>query len=1809
MKLNKIMISVCLIIAMIISSLQFPFQRIYASGKNNETEKITDETDSVETESEQGKESSNVIDSGEGQGREEEEVDSTAKEETETEIRSISEEEASTETELESISEIQETAEDKTEEISGEETTEEDKTETKKESKKRVIEHTKDSVEEFICDGDYEIDKSLVDNLKRIDQQLNGDENYQERTGQNEVLGTGLCPSEGNVHSLVLMVDFDDITFAEDFTKEYVEQMMFGEPNAASEKYPKESLNAWYQRSSYGKLSFYGEVVEITLEHTKEYYTYDADTNPDGRKNFWAEIWDNMEQMHLDWSDYDLNGDYYLDSSCVIAAGEAGEWASQWWSQVLWAGDESTFDETYNMGRVALCIESHMNGVSTVIHEFGHCLGLMDLYDTSYSTGDNGGINTTDMMNNDTGDFNALCKMLLGWIDANQIQLIEYGADLQTISLDSYTKTGSCALLLLDDGNTSIFSEYFLVQYMDFYGNDKELQWKIKKEQLRIYHINAYLNESGNSFEYNNNGNTNSKLIEAVDQDAEYVHGKMSNTLMDPGASVWGATLENEYGCGYLEGDEFTPYSAPSTAKYPENNLMDTPNQYSGLYLRNIIINGQNASFDTYYEETVSEDQELVIVPMNDLNGCSANNLKFQVIANSDIWLAKDSEIRGGIRKKGENKAIGDVSIRKYLGGNYSFEIDVDDITLESAIEYEVFLPEGMFITSYGAASKEIIISGIITETNFWNTREILVPLDSQKYVQVLKNEYVLNIRNNFEIVAMRANGDIYICEIDRETGGLLSESLVVKKDGAIETLPKIRSFGQAGHKNYWILVDDVNSSNCSNIYIINSDKELKYTTILNSHNDVRYSGTTLLNNNKLAITYYTLPRYVGYIIDLETFDLHSISDPTILYIMGEYLLEKRLDKYCIKDYEDHILTDLDLDGLNIINVVDTDNGYSIYGNQNDNIVVYQLDSDFYVKNKVIIFKNSEIRNVYQLDTGFLIYWCNDISNDYREYQYSLLDMDNNYFTNTSLKYTYCNNISLNGNEYLVVTNNEGKENEFCYQISEQIDIPKSGDNILDKIIISKDIQLNSDGYVIYDNNKSLFEFVESIKPVNDEIYSIVKINNQQYIKVSGKDNIAEKYCKILMQEVNNEKYTVIFDLQGHGAEFEEYLKYTEISKGNTIKCPRPPEAVNYKFTGWYKDAQCTLLWNFATDTVEENITLYAGWEEEISETEPTTETETASETESQTQPETEPVTETTTEPNTIPESAKKVYTVRFELQGHGTVLDEYSKYVEIPEGSTINAPTAPKAEGYQFTGWYKDEQCFIIWDFETDTIQGNTVLYAGWKPEKEPANPEEPDIPSENIPDGLWISDINDHVYTGQPIIPSVTVYYNKTRLVAGRDYTIRYQNNTKASASISAKPPTVIVKGKGNYSGTRRTFFTIKKVQLDKDENLRAAQIYSAGIKYTPVVITEGSILKAGTDYTLTYLDAVGKVLKKQPVKAGNYQMRVVGKGSCEGEISFEYMVAESDGANSIAHGNATVRSMIYGSKEPDVTLTVDGNILVRDVDYMVSFVNTGKKGTATATLIGIGSYTGTLKKNFKVQPAVIQDKEIHVEEIVAYEKGGVKADVTVLIDDMKPVQGIDYTVSYKNNKKIGTASVTIKGKGNYTGAVTKYFKVEPQSLAAEGMQIFVTDVLSGKKPAITIYDANGKKLSANSDYKATVDKLAHQVTITGGKNGLYNARAPITIPYQELQKGKLITSATLNKKAGIVPENFVYTGKKIELEKNWLIVKAGKTVLKSDEFEILGYVNNTEKGTATVIIRGCKTYGGIKMMNFKIKTKGML
>ena len=474
----------------------------------------------------------------------------------------------------------------------------------------------------------------------------------------------------------------------------------------------------------------------------------------------------------------------------------------------------------------------------------------------------------------------------------------------------------------------------------------------------------------------------------------------------------------------------------------------------------------------------------------------------------------------------------------------------------------------------------------------------------------------------------------------------------------------------------------------------------------------------------------------------------------------------------------------------------------------------------------------------------------------------------------------------------------------------------------------------------------------------------------------------------------------------------------------------------------------------------------------------------------------------------------------------------------------------------------------------------------------QDPANPEE----------GLWIAPIAACTYTGIAVTPSVNVFYNDKKLTAGIDYTLLYQNNIKAATSDAQKAPTVIVKGKGNYAGTKKETFTIDKLTLTK-EHLKIAANYPKNIKYTPIVTNDSNnILKAGRDYTLTYQNSNGEPLKKQPTTEGTYQIQIQGIGSCAGDFKYSYSISESGGATAINKGTAKIDSFTYGNGEPKVSLTVNDNTLISGTDYIVNFVNVGKKGTATATFIGIGNYTGTLKKNFKVQAAPIEENDISVPQTAAYAKGGAKPNVTVTVNGRSLVMNTDYTVLYKNNKKVGNiAKVVIKGKGNYSGSVTKTFNIEQQSLRAENIKIYVSDAQAGKNPAVTVYDANGKKLAVKNDYRTEIDKEKRKVTITAGKNGLY--KDSVDKDYKELPKKQLVTSVTLKKTQ---PKSFEYTGKEIKLEQDWLTVKAGKTELGKNEFEIIGYVNNIQKGTATVIIKGCGEYGGIKMYNYKIKSK---
>ena len=91
--------------------------------------------------------------------------------------------------------------------------------------------------------------------------------------------------------------------------------------------------------------------------------------------------------------------------------------------------------------------------------------------------------------------------------------------------------------------------------------------------------------------------------------------------------------------------------------------------------------------------------------------------------------------------------------------------------------------------------------------------------------------------------------------------------------------------------------------------------------------------------------------------------------------------------------------------------------------------------------------------------------------------------------------------------------------------------------------------------------------------------------------------NTLKFYKKVCL---DSENYWVTWDANG-GAWSDGSTKKEEIyTVGTTITKPTEPIRDGYQFAGWYKESECTNAWNFDTETVTENTTLYAKWLEKF---------------------------------------------------------------------------------------------------------------------------------------------------------------------------------------------------------------------------------------------------------------------------------------------------------------------------------------------------------------------------------------------------------------------------------------------------------------------------------------------------------------------------------------------------------------------------------------------------------------------------------
>ena len=276
-----------------------------------------------------------------------------------------------------------------------------------------------------------------------------------------------------------------------------------------------------------------------------------------------------------------------------------------------------------------------------------------------------------------------------------------------------------------------------------------------------------------------------------------------------------------------------------------------------------------------------------------------------------------------------------------------------------------------------------------------------------------------------------------------------------------------------------------------------------------------------------------------------------------------------------------------------------------------------------------------------------------------------------------------------------------------------------------------------------------------------------------------------------------------------------------------------------------------------------------------------------------------------------------------------------------------------------------------------------------------------------------------------------------------------------------------------------------------------------------------------------------------------------------------------------------NVTVSSAVYtgSSQEPSVTVKVNGTTLKQGTDYTVSVSGTPKNaGSYSVSIQGGGSYSGTVKKTFTIAPANIGSARIEVAA-QTYSGKALTPAPAVSLNGAKLVKNVDYTVAYSNNTQVGTAQVTIKGTGNYTGSKTASFAIAES--AAGGGSAPTTGSDGAPESLPVVKDPSSPGPASGVDTTAPVNKATTPA----------DPEQPVAVAK------KNIAAASVSG----ISASYAFTGSAISPKP---VLRFGSTVLKAGVDYTVGYRNNRAVGTAVVTMTGIGAYKGTLQMRFTIK-----
>lgn len=333
-----------------------------------------------------------------------------------------------------------------------------------------------------------------------------------------------------------------------------------------------------------------------------------------------------------------------------------------------------------------------------------------------------------------------------------------------------------------------------------------------------------------------------------------------------------------------------------------------------------------------------------------------------------------------------------------------------------------------------------------------------------------------------------------------------------------------------------------------------------------------------------------------------------------------------------------------------------------------------------------------------------------------------------------------------------------------------------------------------------------------------------------------------------------------------------------------------------------------------------------------------------------------------------------------------------------------------------------------------------------------------------------IWVADIKyvDYTdkepiyYTGKKIEPEVHVRFSADTplLVKGKGYNLKFSNNVNAGTA------TVNVIGATHYVGFTATK-TFEILPVDINDN--SISIPSS------VAVAQGGDVQAAVKPTWQ-----GKALKKDveytvsPVEGEPNKLLVKGIGNFTGEKVINAYTVSADKLMSKASVAilAEDKNPFYTGEEckPRVEVKMNGSVLT--TGYSVEYANNIEIGKATLTVVGDGvTYFGSKSVGFSIKGgnlknvAEVTDKK---GTLTSYVANGVTfngrscaipentIEVKLKGKDITLKNGTDYKIVQKGTDKAGSATVTIKGINNYSGAVNYKYKISPLDVNDASVEI---------------------------------------------------------------------------------------------------------------------------------------------------------